>query len=131
MSEQHTPTPWLPIEAHDCHVSVMRSHRGGTWTCIEGDHAGDKIIGVTETDYRRAMVCVNACEGIPTDYLESPDNEATQIAKRGYSEIIALRQQRDQLLTAIKLAVSEAVADSLDDWYANAQSVIAAVEGKE
>lgn len=56
----HTKTPWFPITHQDCHVSIMRSHRGGTWTCIEGEHAGDPIVGVTLTDYLHSVHCVNS-----------------------------------------------------------------------
>ncbi|WP_157889309.1 hypothetical protein [Chromobacterium subtsugae] len=38
-------------------------------------------------------------------------------------------EQRDQLLAALERAVAEAVADDLDDWFANAKAAIAAVKG--
>jgi hypothetical protein len=36
-----------------------------------------------------------------------------------------LRERVDQLTAALQRAVDEAVADDLDDWYANARAVLA------
>lgn len=102
MSEQHTPTPWTveEVDYYDTHTHDIIG--SDDVSIIDGSNGL-----ITEANARRIVACVNACEGIPTDYLESPDNEATQIAKRGYAEIIALRQQRDQLLAALKCVTED------------------------
>ena len=58
-------------------------------------------------------------------------HKADQAVSRLEQSIIHARntaEQRDQLLAALERAVTEAVADDLDDWFANAKAAIASVE---
>lgn len=59
-----TPEPWA---MDDTHCQVMTPN-GGRYR-IDGPHAGDRIVGMSETDFARAVACVNACSAIPTDAL--------------------------------------------------------------
>lgn len=103
----HSPAPWVLIDGDRFQkekvITTEERLNGGMVPICEmdvdylGQHGDEQKANV-----RRIVACVNACEGIPTDYLESPDDNAMQIAKRGYAEIVALRQQRDELLAALK-----------------------------
>ncbi|ULQ47447.1 hypothetical protein JN531_003985 [Flagellatimonas centrodinii] len=55
MSKNPTPAPW----SADTHEPVMV--RGAVRHRVSGEHSGDKIIGMTETDYLHAAECVNRC----------------------------------------------------------------------
>lgn len=56
MSKKPTPAPW----GADTHEPV-RGSTGGVRHRVTGEHNGDKIIGMTETDYLHALECVNRC----------------------------------------------------------------------
>ncbi|ULQ45836.1 hypothetical protein JN531_012070 [Flagellatimonas centrodinii] len=56
MSKKPTPAPWNA----DTHEPV-RGSTGGVRHRVTGEHNGDKIIGMTETDYLHALKCVNRC----------------------------------------------------------------------
>ncbi len=63
MSE-HSPEPWAvkeTIKGEECFVGVDAN---GKWL------ESDPYDGVSEENWRRIVACVNACKGIPTEWLE-------------------------------------------------------------
>lgn len=137
MEQKHTPEPWRVSgngTMRFIDASVGNGMAQEVATCMRVEH------GDMEANARRIVACVNACEGIPTDYLESKDDDATKIAKRGYAEILTLRQQRDILLEALECLFDsyKRLTDSGDagNWWVEdtdegkkALTAIAAVKG--
>ncbi len=58
--KQPTKAPWLPLENPKSQFDYVRTGRGQL-TRIEGEHSGDRIVGLTETDFAYAVECVNKC----------------------------------------------------------------------
>lgn len=56
-----------------------------------------------EEDARRIVACVNACEGLTTDFLETPD--LAFAPAHTAAKMAEIEQQRDQMLAALKLFV--------------------------
>lgn len=85
MSDQHTKEPWNtngdPIVFDTTGVVAFTDTRTNL----------DKV---NKANARRIVACVNACAGIDSKYLESPDNLAT------YARNMAI--QRDELLAKLK-----------------------------
>lgn len=107
MSEQHTATPWkvttngpyfqIEQDVADRYVGI-----GDTCaTCCNGDYE------LGEANARRIVDCVNFCEGI-----SSADIERLQGVENGLMRVIdrakEFKQQRDDLLAALKAAVKTA-----------------------
>lgn len=73
MTDKHTPEPW--------HVGVDKGYGGcpditvcsssGPVISSSADICGSSYVEITEEDARRIIACVNACKGIPTEWLES------------------------------------------------------------
>ena len=101
---QHTPEPW----GNGSHKIVVVN--GAARTRITGDHAGDRLIQMTETDYRHAVACVNACAGRTNDELQSliDFGGVSQLVLAYDGEMIratVLEAQRDQLLDLLTIAL--------------------------
>lgn len=63
MSE-YTPEPWIDADTEDCtHMVISLYGVSG----VPDDHRATRLIG--EADYCRALACVNALAGIPTERL--------------------------------------------------------------
>lgn len=75
---------------------------------------------VVHRNARRIVACVNACAG-----LSDAEVSHGLVPASRHSTVA---HQRDQLLAALRRAVDEAVADDLDEWFANAKATIAEVE---
>lgn len=58
--KQPTKAPWLPLENPKSQFDYVRTGRGQL-TRINGEHEGDRIVGLTETDFAYAVECVNKC----------------------------------------------------------------------
>ena len=92
MSE-HTKEPWcVGNTTHEngefIETAIMALEgRAAVAVCLD---FGFNNLGMRESNARRIVACVNACAGIDTAYLESPDNLAT------YARRMAV--QRDELL---------------------------------
>ncbi len=107
MSEQHTPTPCrLPKSALEEYLSehqiVVDTDRGYPKVLFTGN---GNIYEQAKIDARRIVACVNACEGIDTDFLERTHSKghASGIAKH-----MRLEKERNELLAALI---------ELRDWY--------------
>lgn len=92
MSE-HTKGPWSFCADEACPDIVWISAPGETEIAM----IPDGRIG----DARRIVACVNACAGIDTDFLERTHAEGYE---SGFRKHIECEQQRDKLLSAVKLA---------------------------
>ncbi|MFA6315631.1 MAG: hypothetical protein WC648_04680 [Candidatus Paceibacterota bacterium] len=116
---KHTQGEWVALEAgvnlpdteggHEVHTSVDGQL---VWIaeCCEGhfsEHYPDTWEGVRSPDYhltndealanaRRIVACVNACESISTELLESK----SQTPRNAFKQIA---DQRDKLLSALKI----------------------------
>ena len=124
MSAKHTPTPWRVgrpgTVVSDSHIE----HGPVGCDCVE--YYGGHLIAesVTSANARRIAACVNACEGISTDAIET-EGSAVMGWARAASKLLRLRsshdelqelhqaikEQRDELLAALKVA-EESVGDS-------------------
>ncbi len=76
---KHTPEPWPHFVDVCCHATLHPESYG--------------LAKLGFSDYHRAMKCVNACAG-----MEDPA-----------ADIAELKQQRDELLSAAKLAIADCV----------------------
>lgn len=65
---------------------------------------------ITSANARRIVACVNACEGISTDAIET-EGSAVMGWVRAASKLLRLRSEHDELLAALKVA-EESVGDS-------------------
>lgn len=73
---------------------------------------GDARLNNNEADARRIVACINACEGLSTEALESLGTLDRASVSRDV-EITMLRQQRDQLLEALQSLMSIDVHSSI------------------
>ena len=118
MSAKHTPTPWRVgrpgTVVSDSHIE----HGPRGCDCVE--YYGGHLIAesITSANARRIAACVNACEGITTERLEDLGRPlmkhligCDERAARQVKEAAALTAQRDELLSALKVA-EESVGDS-------------------
>lgn len=94
----------------------MSKHTKGPWHIVEGRVRGGLEVFAGETaiaeiwrrgnaslemaNARRIVACINACEGFSIEELEGANLCKDSIESD--AEIIALRQQRDELLEALK-----------------------------
>lgn len=90
MSAKHTKGPWRYKHEPGCYPELMAS-----------DYATVALFAVEPSlaNARRIVACVNACDGIPTAWLEGG---AADIIEHS----IALIKQRDELLEALKQIVA-------------------------
>lgn len=125
--QQHTPTPWR-VSGNGTMRFIDASVGNGiaqeVATCMRVEH------GDMEANVRRIVACVNACEGLATEYLETvglPEFAGkTLCADLAQQELQRVTAQSDQLLAALeKLACMRLnmIADGVVD------RAIAAVKG--
>lgn len=118
-----TPAPWLPLADENSQFALVNTGRG-TLTRIEGDHAGDRIVGITETDFRHAMACVNRLAGFSTEEVE---NMSCSGPDGLVSRLICLEAQRDQMLAALEYYAD--LEERMGIPKSHAHETIAAVKG--
>lgn len=145
MSE-HTKEPWFVADWND--------DNGGDLTTIEAREPEELFEGqshiwpdgiakkkVADTsdgnnppeDARRIVACVNACAGLPTDYLEQTSmlglSNSYHAETRDWE---LLERQRDELLAALKSALSASEGDWNNGaaWDKKARAAIANVKDK-
>lgn len=92
---KHTKGPW--------HIVEGRTH--GSLEVFSGDTAIAEIwrrgnASLEMANAQRIVACINACEGFSTEELEGANLCKDSIESD--AEILALRQQRDELIAALK-----------------------------
>jgi hypothetical protein len=98
----HTKEPWAIFGAfnHIMGIEYEEAQRRGVphaqWT-----H------NCSEEDARRIVACVNALQGVPTDWLEKAADLGINDVTTGnlFSARLKLQQQRDKLLAALKALI--------------------------
>lgn len=102
--QQHTPGPWvIGQEATD----LMACPEGGRFHAIDAPDGNHYALAVVVTQ------------------LSDPTEKSTEQLQANARLIAAA----PELLAALQRAIDEAVADDLDDWFANARAVIAKATG--
>ena len=92
MSEnKHTPEPWQVFE-DDPRAIVTKENPMLSLLSVGEDGLA---IMYEEADARRIVACVNACEGISTEYLE-------KFSATTFNDFKRMKEQRDELLTIVK-----------------------------
>jgi hypothetical protein len=71
---------------------------------------GFPIVDGCSEIYRRIVACVNACAGLSTEVLEQPGIIHHRI-ESACGELYEVKQQRDALLAALKMAVQQNIND--------------------
>lgn len=75
------------------------------------------VVPLREEDYKRARACVNACDGMTTEFLESFPNVCFAANTTEYASIMierdTLKQQHAELLAELELAKTDAHNKSL------------------
>lgn len=116
MSAKHTPGPWAERNGRIFQADRPNLTIANIARAFDGDYSS--------TNARRIVACVNACEGISTDAIET-EGSAVMGWVRAASKLLRLRsehdelqeshqaikEQRDELLAALKVA-EESVGDS-------------------
>lgn len=98
MSEKHTQGPWRYVHAPGyC----------GELIAQDGTTIAEFVVEPSSANARRIVACVNACDGIPTAWIEGG---AADILEHS----IALIKQRDELLAMLKKFT--AVMDGCANW---------------
>lgn len=111
MSEQHTPEPWgISHDNHDGWPLVMAGGQIVANVNAESFSGGvaHLIDMPAESNARRIVACVNACDGISQQYLEELNGE-TLVDKQ-----LELIRQRDELRAALERA--ETAMEICSDW---------------
>jgi hypothetical protein len=93
---QHTKEPWRIDQYGDIRDSGQRQIylSGFRTSMVSGAENDDQ-----KANTRRIVACVNACEGIPTEELESCKNTGLIRTVRAK---VAAERQRDELLQALE-----------------------------
>ena len=92
----HSPEPWKYSTDMDGRVNIFVDDGRVVTLC----HAH-----LRPEDARRIVACVNACDGLTTEFLETPDLAFSPA--RAAAKMAEIERQRDQLLEAIQYAVSQ------------------------
>jgi hypothetical protein len=108
----------------------QQKHDKEPWSIFGGSlvSADKKMIGSAyDENARRIVACVNACEGIPIESLEVFNDWA----KAGVASAKTYRDQRDELLAALKGLVEcpELGFAYTHSYVVNARAAIAKAEG--
>lgn len=108
----HTKEPWSVDEIdYKSHQFYIRgSHDNGkpmTFGLGAVAHMPRSRLLPTKENARRIVACVNACAGIPTELVEQGGFAAIPVAT--HREV---KQQRDELLAALKAMLGNTEADS-------------------
>lgn len=85
---QHTPEPWS-IDSEESPLDYEMDY----W--VTSDDLDRVCLAVTYANARRIVACVNACDGISTECLE------TRLVDP-FTSVRGLTEQRDELLAALK-----------------------------
>lgn len=138
MSTKHTPGPWSERNGRIFQADRPNLTIANIARAFDGDYSS--------TNARRIVACVNACEGISTDAIET-DGSAVMGWVRAASKLLRLRsehdelqeshqaikEQRDELLAALRavdVLFGHLAKDSTQKtWIDNARAAIAKVEG--
>ena len=98
MNTKHTKEPWSindwPQDTTDITIGAILT------PLIAKVSLRDVSINEQKDNARRIVACINACEGFSIEELEGADLHKDNIESG--AEIIALRQQRDELIAALK-----------------------------
>jgi len=78
----HSPEPWKIAATPPGHEGEGRDHLcwiqdSSGYFVAETEYA-DRVEEVARADAERIVACVNACKGIPTEWLEKQDNHLTR-----------------------------------------------------
>jgi hypothetical protein len=92
----HTPEPWALHEAALKHGNVFITSADDAWLITIGVPATALHIA----NARRIVACVNACAGIDNERLIEFDLHRSNL--KLVDKIMALEQQRDELLAALQ-----------------------------
>lgn len=97
MSE-HTKEPWGV--SSECSTIIKQFDFMGESNLIIGSASGGSTSGPhfpedPVANARRIVACVNACEGISTEYLE-------KFSATTFNDFKRMKEQRDELLTALE-----------------------------
>ena len=134
MNTKHTKEPWSindwPQDTTDITIGASLT------PLIAKVSLRNVSINEQKDNARRIVACINACEGFSIEELEGADLFKDSIESQ--SEIVALKQQRDELLYALQEFVR--TMDSLPesdetnlrvwDMYQIAQAAIKKAEGE-
>lgn len=97
----HTKEPWNVLDGIRISASIKNEIGGGSDShCVA---LTNKLMGaeVAEANARRIVACVNACDGIPTEYLEGEPSHIE--SKRMLKYCVAwYKSDRDDLLAALE-----------------------------
>lgn len=96
MSE-HTKEPWFVHEADDSLAVSSATREYMVPICSVSVGVNESFESEQQANARRIIACVNACDGIPTEFLEREQYLGTA----AFSLRDQLKQQRDELLTAL------------------------------
>lgn len=96
MKQDHTPEPWLEGNPSDAIVAENPVHYMGD-NDEHRDHYGGYVIAesMTVANRRRALACVNACQGISTKDLEESCRPAPTL-KDVLLELYKFQEQDDK-----------------------------------
>ena len=122
----HTPEPWEVTDSRYIRQSNGPRHVVARATKMDG----------MEANARRIVACINACEGMDTESLESI---AGRIAAKSVLQMHAnyvgnkakfasLEEQRDKLLAALVYVIR--ISDRDHDAWNHAKALIAEVKGQ-
>lgn len=99
MSE-HTKEPWH-IDKYDAIIADGEILNLGATVSIPMGSGERRDKG--KVNARRIVACVNACAGIPTEWLESKSELAKELPLTALAKVNNdLQQQRDELLAALE-----------------------------
>ena len=94
MSDKHTPGPWHTGGKDGRIVYAADGFAVADATVFHGRHRAKDAAPTETQNARRIVACVNACEGVPTAYLEKNGLPSVD-------EYLTEEKQRDELLKAI------------------------------
>lgn len=112
---KHTKEPWEVYE--DCPRIASgnaRNVRKSTYGTYESnsliDDSGEFF---NPADARRIIACVNACAGVPNEILEDVNSSERELLHH----FVAMKNQRDELLAALKDAHLQMLPYPIDSDY--------------
>lgn len=124
---KHTPGPWYVNDDHKamseyCVCAESRGKGFGSSVATVTQRDGDKSLPHDEAvaNARRIAACINACEGIGTEYLE-------HFGGTTFNDFKRVKDQRDDLLAALELYVAAGCGDTTS-FYKQAEAYDAAIE---
>ena len=108
MTTAHTQGRITFLEDGDANHYSMLTEGGRWWLSLLMN--GEQTTARQIANLRRLAACWNVCEGISTESLELMPG---QFFKPPYERLKAVEAQRDELLAALKLAVTQNEHDML------------------